>query len=115
LKPDSISIVLPDLSGGGAERVAVNLANSFVLRGFAVEMVLLSAKGQLLTDLRPEVHVVDLHVKRLRGALFPLVRYLRQARPTTLLACMWPLTLNAVWARALVRVQDRFVKAEDIT
>ena len=45
MKQKRIAILLPDLRGGGAERVAVNLANTFVQRGYAVDMVLLSATG----------------------------------------------------------------------
>ncbi|QJC55779.1 N-acetylgalactosamine-N,N'-diacetylbacillosaminyl-diphospho-undecaprenol 4-alpha-N-acetylgalactosaminyltransferase [Polaromonas vacuolata] len=110
-----LSIFLPDLRGGGAERVAVNLANSFIQRGYAVDIVLLSAEGDFLSDLHPNVTVVDLHVDRLRWVLFPLVHYLRQARPAVVLACMWPLTIAAVVARALSRVPTRLVVAEHTT
>jgi glycosyltransferase involved in cell wall biosynthesis len=110
-----ITILLPDLHYGGAERVAVNLANSFAQRGYAVDMVLLSATGEFLVDLRPSIRVVDLKVKRLRGTVLPLARYLRQARPTAVLACMWPLTVVALWARALSRVPTRVVVAEHTT
>lgn len=110
-----IALLLPHLAAGGAERVAVNLANSFVQRGYALEMVLLSATGELLKDLRPEITVVDLQVQRLRWALPALVRYLRQARPAVLLACMWPLTVIALWARTLARVPTRVVVAEHTT
>ncbi|MDA3875626.1 MAG: glycosyltransferase, partial [Halothiobacillus sp.] len=107
-----IAILMPDLCGGGAERVGVNLANSFAQRGYAVDMVLLSATGEFLTDLVPEIRVVDLHVKRMRSLLFPLMRYLRTHRPTALLACMWPLTTIALWSCTLARVQTRLVVAE---
>ena len=110
-----ISIILPDLGGGGAERVVVNLANSFAQRGFAVEMVLLSATGVFLADLVPNVRVVNLNVSRLRSVLLPLVRYLRQSRPAALLACMWPLTVVALLARALAFVPTRVVVAEHTT
>jgi len=77
---NKITILLPNLRGGGAERVAVNLANNFVQRGHAVDTVLLSATGEFLADLRPEISVVDLQVKRLRGVLFPLIRYLQMEK-----------------------------------
>lgn len=112
---ERLSILLPDLRGGGAERVAVNLANSFVQRGYAVDMVLLSATGEFLTDLLPGIRVVDLKLKRLRSVLFPLVRYLRQSRPAALLACMWPLTVVALWARTLALVPMRVLVAEHTT
>jgi glycosyltransferase involved in cell wall biosynthesis len=115
MKQNSISILMPDLHGGGAERVAVNLANGLAQRGYPVEMVLMSASGVFQTELMTEVRVVDLNVDRLRGVLFPLTRYLRQTQPTALLACMWPLTVIALWARLLARVKTRVVVAEHTT
>ena len=113
--PSVITLLIPDLRGGGAERVAVNLANSFVQRGYAVDVVLLSANGELMAELLPGIRVVDLKANRLRSALFPLVRYLRQSRPAVLLACMWPLTVMALWARTLALVPTRVVVAEHTT
>ena len=110
-----VALLAADLGGGGAERVTVNLANGLVQRGFVVDMVLLSATGEFMEDLRPEISVVDLHVRRFRWSLPPLVRYLRQARPTAILACMWPLTVTALWSRALGGVAMRAVVAEHTT
>jgi glycosyltransferase involved in cell wall biosynthesis len=111
-----ISILIPNLSGGGAERVAVNLANSFVKRGYLVDMVLMSAKvGEFQSDLSPQVQVVDLNAKRLRGTLLPLFRYFRQAKPDAILANMWPMTLIAIWARKLAQIKTRLVVAEHTT
>lgn len=115
MSPSKIAILMPNLAGGGAERVAVNLANSFTQRGYAVDMVLMSVAGDFLSDLHPDVNVVDLKVVRMRRVLFPLMRYLRQARPAAVLACMWPLTVAAVAARALTRVPTRVVLAEHTT
>jgi glycosyltransferase involved in cell wall biosynthesis len=111
----SISIVLPDLRGGGAERVAVNLANCFVKRGFEVEMVLLAAHGAFLADLHPDIRLLDLKARRLRSALFPLARHLRQRRPDALLVFMWPLTVIALWSRWLSCIETRIVVAEHTT
>lgn len=110
-----IAILLPDLRGGGAERVAVNLANGFVQRGYAVDMVLLSVTGVFLNELNPEIRVVDLQAKRLRGLLLPLMHYLRSHRPAVLLPCMWPITVIALWAAKLARVSTRVVVAEHTT
>ena len=110
-----LTLLMPNLRGGGAERVAVNLACAFLERGYAVDMVLLSAEGEFLRDLRSEIRVVDLQVKRVREALWPLIRYLRQARPSAVLACMWPLTIAAVAARALSGIPMRLILAEHTT
>lgn len=95
--------------------MAVNLANGFVRRGFAVEMVLLSAKGTFLEDLHPNIHVVDLQANRQRRALLLLVSHLRRHRPDALLAFMWPLTVIALWARWLAFRETRVVVAEHTT
>lgn len=115
LQKKLISVFLPDLSGGGAERVAVNLANGFVQRGYAVDVVLLSAAGEFLSDLRSDVRVVDLQVSRMRWMLLPLVRYLRTAQPAAVLACMWPLTVTVLLARMLSSVPTRVLVAEHAT
>lgn len=111
----SVSILMPDLHGGGAERVAVNLANALSARGYRVDIVLLRSSGELMDSLSPDVRVVSLDALRLRHALWPLVRYLRSDQPDTLLANMWPLTVMAVLARRLANVQTRVVVAEHTT
>ena len=110
-----IAIVLPDLRGGGAERVNINLANAFVARGYSVDMVLMRATGELLPQLDPRVRVFNLAVDRVRHLFFPLVRYIRSEQPSGMLACMWPLTVVAVLARAYTRAKCRLVLAEHTT
>jgi glycosyltransferase involved in cell wall biosynthesis len=112
---ERISILLPNLRGGGAERVAVNLANGFAERGYAVDVVLLSAVGEFLGDLRPEIRILNLRVLRERLAMPAVIRYLQQTHPTAMLACMWPLTVIALLARRFARVGTRIVVAEHTT
>lgn len=114
-KPPLLSIILPNLSGGGAERISINLANSLVEIGISVDMVLLSATGELLSDLNSKVRVIDLKSPRVRTAYWPLVAYLRRSKPTALLACMWPLTVLAVAARKFSNVAMRLLVAEHNT
>ena len=110
-----IALVLPDLRFGGAERVAINLANSFISRGHSVDVVLMVATGEFLHDLKSEIRVVDLKVGRIRSALLPLIRYFRQVRPDAVLAFMWPITIISLWARVFARVNTRVVVSEHTT
>jgi hypothetical protein len=41
-----ISLLLPDLRGGGAERVNLNLAYEFIRAGYEVDFVLRQARGE---------------------------------------------------------------------
>lgn len=97
----SVCIVLPDLRGGGAERLHVNLANEWLRRGFAVEFVLMSGDGELLEILHPDVVVSSLNVKRARNLVIPLRNFLKDRRPDVVIAAMWPITMLAVLAWVL--------------
>lgn len=93
-----ITVILPDLGGGGAERLHVHLANDWVARGISVEFVLLRKQGALLSLLAPEVAVTGLGVGRIRDVIFPFAEHLRKSRPQVVLAAMWPLTSAAVFS-----------------
>ena len=54
-----ISILLPDLSGGGAERVNIDLAHEFARAGHEVEFVLMQARGELLEEVRGLLFVIE--------------------------------------------------------
>lgn len=105
-------MVLHDLRCGGAEHVCVTLAREMDSAGLRVEFVLRRAIGELLTELPPTIQVHDLNAARVRDALFPLVRYLKDRRPRAVLAALWPLTSLAVWARRLAGVHCRVVTSD---
>lgn len=96
-----ISILLPDLRGGGAERVNLDLAHEFVRQGYSVEFVLMQARGDFLTEAQATFSVVDLNCYRARSLPRVLLNFMRQHRPDALLAAMWPLTVIAPLAQRL--------------
>lgn len=98
-----IALFLPNLGGGGAERVALATATDLVARGHEVDLVLIEAKGELLPLLPPEVRVFDLKARRIIASLLPLARYLRDRKPDALHALMWPGTIVAILAHRLAR------------
>jgi glycosyltransferase involved in cell wall biosynthesis len=107
-----LALLLPDMRGGGAERVALALARHFLEAGHQVDLVLQEAQGELLGLVPPEVRIVPLGAPRLRSALRPLVGYLRRERPDALQASMWPLTIVAILARRLARTRTRLVVSD---
>lgn len=92
----TLALVLPNLGGGGAERVNVDLARALVNAGYAVEFVLMKATGEFLSEAQREFSVVDLNVDKARHVPLPLCKYLRARAPTALIVHMWPLTTAAV-------------------
>jgi glycosyltransferase involved in cell wall biosynthesis len=115
LPNNTVSIFIPDLRCGGTERVAVNLANSFIGSGYAVDMILVSQEGDFLSELHSSIRIVNLQATRLIGSFLPLSAYLQKAQPDALLACMWPMTVIAVWAKFLSQVKTRIVVSEHTT
>ena len=64
-----VAMLLPDLRGGGAERVNLDLAHEFTRAGHDVEFVLMQARGELLEEARASFSVVDLATPRARSCL----------------------------------------------
>lgn len=110
-----ISIFLPDLRGGGVERIRLVLAREFVRRGHTVEFVLMQAKGDLLPEAQREFALVDLATPRARNVIPALARYLRQSRPDALIAAMWPLTVISPFAARMAGFRGKVLVSEHNT
>lgn len=107
-----IAIILPDLRGGGAERVSIDLARAFVALGHKVEIVLMTAKGDFLDEARQHFSVVDLDVARARDSFWPIAGYLSAHSPDAVLAMMWPLTAIAPFATKVSGYDGRVLVCE---
>jgi glycosyltransferase involved in cell wall biosynthesis len=92
-----VLLVLPDLRGGGAERVALLLASELE-RDCEVSFAVMRARGELLAAAQERFQVFDLGVDRIRAAIRPLSKLMTTTRPDNVLAFMWPLTCAAVLA-----------------
>lgn len=83
-----LSIFLPALGGGGAERVSTILANTLAEMGHSVDLVLAEAKGPHLESVDSTVNVIDLRAGRVMSSIPALVKYLRSRQPQALLATL---------------------------
>ncbi|MBE3591910.1 MAG: glycosyltransferase [Thermoanaerobacter sp.] len=104
-----ISLFLPSLRGGGAERVMLNLARGFAEKGYKVDLVLAKAEGPYLSQVPDNVRVIDLKSPRVLYSLPGFIRYLRQERPHALLSALDHANIIALWAKKLSRVPTRVV------
>jgi glycosyltransferase involved in cell wall biosynthesis len=100
---------LPDLGGGGVERMRVNLAHAFVQRGIDVTFVLHKAQGENLALLPAAARVISLDAPRTLAALPGLVRFLRDQRPDVLMSSLGHNNVLALGARDLAGVDTKVV------
>lgn len=110
-----VAFIIPDMSGGGAERVAVTLIKALIADGHDVDLVLGRAEGALLPLVPPAVQVIDLKARRLRTMLRPLIGYLRREKPDAIHAVLWPLTIIALVAHRIARSRARVVVSDHST
>ena len=98
-----LAFYLPSLTGGGAERIVVNLMEGLTDRGWPVDLVLSAAEGELMDRVPPAVRLVDLGARRVIRSLVPLTRYLRRERPRALVSSLSHANVVALWAERLAR------------
>ena len=92
----NIFFILPDLRGGGAERVCINLAHDWISRGHKVTFVLMKKRGEFLNNVSKKIKIINLNKDRIRNLFFPLVNFFLKKKPEVTLVQMWPLTSIAV-------------------
>lgn len=103
---------LPSLSGGGAERALLQVANAFAARGLSVDLVVGDEVGPYAAEVSANVKVVPLRKKRVIACLPALIRYLRNVQPSVLVSTMMHANIVAVVARILSRQSARVVVRE---
>lgn len=96
-----IAILIHDLRGGGAERVAINLAKGMIEAGRQVDLVLVKAQGVYLDQIPAGVRVVNLDKSNVFKAVPALVSYLRRERPRALLSSLTHVNIAALVAKAI--------------
>lgn len=109
---DRIALFLPDLGGGGAERVTLTLAEGLAERGYPLDLVVAEARGALANEVPTAVRLIDLGAPKVVASLPALVAYLRRCRPRVMLSALSHANCVALWARGLARVKTRLIVAE---
>lgn len=104
-----IALFVPNLGGGGAERVILNLACGFVEHGYPVDLILSSAEGEYLDELDSRVRLVDLRARRVATSLLALINYLRTERPSVMLSTQGHANLIALIAGSFPGVDTRII------
>lgn len=83
---EKICIVTPSLNGGGAQKVAVNLANYFAGADCLVDLVVFELIGPYQSLVNKKVNLVNLNAPRPRHVFFELRKYLKANQDACILS-----------------------------
>lgn len=83
---DRILILTPSLSGGGAEKVAINLANEWARQGLDIHLTSIRDIADYSNLLLRDVEYRSLGASRARYSIPALNRHIRRIRPTRILS-----------------------------
>ena len=113
---EKIALFIPNLEGGGAERMMVNLANVFVNRGLCVDLVLAEKCGPYVKLVDKKINVFDLNISFFNPLLIlRLIKYMRREKPTAILSAMTYPNVAVLIARYFARISVQLVISERVT
>ncbi len=111
-KIHNITIFMPSLGGGGAERVMINIARGFIENGINVDLVLAMEDGPFLKELHRDINIVNLRVNRVIYALPKLIIYLRKVKPKVVFSTLNRANLILILAKVLSKVTTKVIIRE---
>lgn len=98
-----LTIIINALQGGGAERVAVTVANYLVNNGYDINFIVMNLYNSVYQDqLDKKINLVNLKVKHARGSFFAVRNYLKNYRPQKILVFNHELAVVLVVLRKLI-------------
>jgi glycosyltransferase involved in cell wall biosynthesis len=109
---ETVALYVPNLLGGGAQRVMVTLANEFSEKELNVDLVVASFKGPYCKDVSSNVQIVDLNASRAITSIPKLISYLYRVEPDVLLSTLMYANIVAAYAHAISGSESSFVVRE---
>jgi glycosyltransferase involved in cell wall biosynthesis len=100
-----VAFIIPDLKGGGAQKMMINLANQFASQGHRVDLVLFQRDGLYANHISKEVYIHDLKKSRSALAVFPLRNYIRLHKPDIVMSALFHVNLITILSSLLAKVE----------
>ncbi len=104
-----ISIILPNLRGGGAEKNYLMLANIWSKKNFEIEFVLLEKEGIFVNKINNNIKIHNLNVKKYRYSFFKIFKYLINNKSDLIIVNLWPLTSITLFLNLLLFNKNRII------
>lgn len=108
-----IALYIPSMSGGGAERVMLTLANALAEKDMmSIDLVLNRDEGLYLNYVSDKVNIVNLNASRVLKSIIPLSKYLKKEKPDAILSAMNYVNVITVLAKLISGTNTRVVVSE---
>jgi glycosyltransferase involved in cell wall biosynthesis len=104
-----LAIFVAAISGGGVEKVIVNLVNELVKKEIAVDLLIADTKGLSTVFISSDVQIIDLKSKRVLFCVPKLVFYLIKTRPYVLFSAMEYVNIIAIISKIISFTSTRIV------
>jgi glycosyltransferase involved in cell wall biosynthesis len=99
-----LTIIINALQGGGAERVAVTVANYLVNNGYEINFTVMNLLNSVYQDqLDRKINLINLNVKHARSSLLAFRNYLGKYHPERILVFNHELAVVLVMLRMVMR------------
>ena len=103
-----IAFFFPSLDIGGVEKVMITLANEFISKGFLVDIVVCSKKGELISELNNDIRIIDFCNIRLAFSFWKLYLYFVREKPYSVIS-------GPTYANLISIIVSKFCKNPPIT
>lgn len=107
-----LSLYIPTMNGGGAEKVFATLANYWVSKGYVVDLVLSRAEGVYLSILDDKVNVINLGSSRVLQDTVKLRKYLKLNKPDIIYSALPHCNIMSVFVTRLLKDKPLVVIGE---
>lgn len=110
-----IFILVPNLEGGGSERVVSQVVNNIDRSKFTPTLVLAQKKGVYLKEIAKDIAIIDLNKTRVRYIGWALIKLLRKEKPDIVFSTLGHLNLLIALIKPVLPSKTVFIARESNT
>lgn len=111
-KKAKLLFLVPNLNGGGAERVMANLCQSINKNKYEIVLVLLKKEGQYLELIPSDIKVIDLNISRVRFGFAKIARIIWQIKPDIVFSTLGHLNAMLGATRSFLPKKTKLIARE---
>lgn len=112
LKRKRVVLLIPNLAGGGAERVVVNLLRHMNRQLIEPILMVVDLSGPYVSTLPPDIQVVNLRAGRVRYALPKIVREINRLQPDAVMSTLGYMNLAVLAVKPFLTSRPKLIVRE---